>query len=139
MGFGGAILSAVGAGTLVLYHVPNAALTAATATGTEHEEFNGDWGLAADSVCANPPPGLQLIKAQIQSDSEELKIVTATCPAGKNLLSTGAEVTGGSGEIVIDDVRPAAALTNVTVTGIEDDSGTVFDWNVTAYAICANP
>jgi hypothetical protein len=38
----------------------------------------------------------------------------------------------------MDDLRPDAALKNVTVTGLEDETGFGFDWTVKAYAICAN-
>ena len=63
-------------------------------------------------------------------------VADATCPAGKNLLGTGGE--GGGSAVVMDDLRPNAALTSVTVTGIEDETGKESDWDVTAYAICAN-
>jgi hypothetical protein len=40
---------------------------------------------------------------------------------------------------VLEDVRPNGALTSVTVTGFENETGTTANWNAAAYAICANP
>ena len=40
--------------------------------------------------------------------------------------------------VAIDDLRPDAALTSVTMTGVETEFGQV-DWDARAYAICANP
>ena len=92
-------------------------------------------------MCANPPPGLQLVTVTSESDSEELKVVTATCPTGKNLIGTGGEISTGVGQVVLDDIRPNASLTSVTVTAIEDENGfgLGFGWYAVAYAICANP
>jgi hypothetical protein len=40
---------------------------------------------------------------------------------------------------MFDDIRPSAALTSTTVTGVEDDTGTTSQWILSAHAICANP
>lgn len=118
---------------------PNAALTSVTATGVEDE--NGTetaWSVVAEAMCASPPPpGLELVTAVGGPDSDPAS-VTATCPAGKNLLGTGAEINGGLGQVVLDDVRPNALLTTATVTGLEDENGYAFDWFLRAHAICAN-
>ena len=121
--------------------VPNAAVTAVTAAAIEDGDgYEGDWRLIAYAVCANPPPGLQRVSAsRFVSSEDEFADVTATCPAGKNLLGTGAELGGGDGRVTIDDLRPNGLLTANTVAGIETDFGNPDDWSVTAYAICANP
>jgi hypothetical protein len=118
---------------------PNAALTSVTATG--HEDETGEdqeWFLFAQPVCANPPPGLELVSA-ISPVNSSNKTVTATCPAGKNLLGTGADIDGGLGQVVLDEITPTAELTNVLVTGLEDETGHTGAWSVRSYAICANP
>ena len=51
--------------------------------------------MTACAVCANAPPGLELVAATSVEDEDDIKSVTARCPAGKNLLGTGGEVTGG--------------------------------------------
>jgi hypothetical protein len=130
-----------GLGEVVMNSTPNPTLTSVTVSGFEDEDgFAGDWGVAAIAVCASPPPGLQRVAATSEFHSEgEVKTVSARCPAGKNLLGTGAEITGGGGQVVLDDILPNAALTSVLATGVEDQNGFAGDWSVTSYAICANP
>ncbi len=120
---------------------PNPALTSVTATGVEDEAgTNANWSVTAQALCATAPPGLQLVSATSEFHSEgEVKAVSASCPAGKNLLGTGAGILGGAGQVAFDDVLPNATLTRVLVTGVEDQNGFAGDWGVTAYAICANP
>jgi hypothetical protein len=64
--------------------------------------------------------------------------VTATCPAGKVLLGGGGEITGGFGEVLMDDMAPVPFENKFTVTGYED-SAYAPNWTVTAYAICSAP
>jgi hypothetical protein len=119
--------------------IPNAALTSVTATGFEDDSgTDREWRMDVDAVCATPPPGLERIVATSPSNSSN-KSVTATCPSGKNLLGTGGEIDGGRGQVVLDDVTPNAALTSVTVTGLEDETGHGAPWSLGSYAICANP
>jgi hypothetical protein len=118
---------------------PNAALTSVTATAYEDETgFGRDWDVFAYANCAIPPPGLERVVATTPSNSSN-KSVTATCPSGKNLLGTGGDITGGLGQVVLGAVEPNAALTSVTVTGLEDETGRAANWSLRSYAICANP
>jgi hypothetical protein len=109
-------------------------------SGFEDENgFAGNWSLTADAICANPPRGLEQVIATSPFDSDEISRVTATCPVGKYLLGAGGEIYAGGSQVLLDDFRPNAALTSVTVTGIEDENGFADDWAVTAYANCASP
>ncbi|MCZ7437977.1 hypothetical protein O7598_16325 [Micromonospora sp. WMMC241] len=87
-------------------------------------------------------PGLVRISAVSATNSNDFRTVTATCPAGKVLTGTGYQIDGARGEAVVDDLRPnggpATAPTAVTVGAYEADAF-AGNWNVTAYAICANP
>jgi hypothetical protein len=115
---------------------PNASLTAVTAGGQELEGGHaGNWSVTVYAICANPPPGLQLVTAEGPFDSDEIQRVTADCPAGKHLLGTGGSVFG---RVVLDDLRPHGALKSVTVTGIEEEAGNITGWFPRAHAICAN-
>jgi len=129
------------AGELAAQITPNPALTSVTASGFEDETGVAEnWSVQAIAACASPPPGLQLVSATSELHSEgEVEVVRANCPAGKNLLGTGAEIPGGAGQVLLDDVIPSADLSRVLVTGVEDQNGFAGDWRVTAYAICANP
>jgi hypothetical protein len=140
VGAGGRIDGALGA-EVAMQFVPNAALTSVTASGVEDEDGTTvDWSVTAKAVCATAPPGLQRVSATSELHSDgEVKAVSASCPAGKNVLGTGVEIPGGAGQVVLDDVFPNATLTRVLATGVEDQNGYEGDWSVTAYAICANP
>ncbi|MGB2571891.1 hypothetical protein ACPFP2_26085 [Micromonospora citrea] len=116
--------------------------TAVTVGAYEADAFAGNWNVTAYAICANPVPGLVRITATSSNDSNNFHSATAACPTGKVLTGTGFEMTGVTGEGVVDDLRPngsaVAAPTAVTVGAYEAD--TFFgNWNVTAYAICANP
>ncbi len=90
--------------------------------------------------------GLQRVAANSAHDIADGKSAVAKCPTDKRLVGTGAEITGGEGQVVIDDLTPNAALTQVTATGYEDHvpgnttaGGANKAWHITAYAICARP
>jgi hypothetical protein len=138
VGAGGGLFN--GDGQVVLdAAVPFSDLSAVAAIGIEDESGYADnWSVTAHAVCANPPPGLELVTARTDPDSDFFASVAATCPSGKNLLGMGADIDA-NGEVVLDDVRPNAALTNATVTAFEDEDGLASDWSLTARAICANP
>lgn len=118
--------------------VPRADLTGMTITSVRNPRF-GDV-LWATPLCANPPPGLQLVQATSPtvSDGLEFRTVTVSCAAGKHLFGTGARINGGDNQVVLDDVRPDAGLTKVTVTGYEDGDGYDGNWGVSAFGICVS-
>ncbi|WP_146603923.1 hypothetical protein [Micromonospora deserti] len=121
---------------------PATAPTAVTVGAYEAEAFAGNWSVTAYAICANPVAGLVRVSANSASNSNDFRSVTATCPAGKVLTGTGYELTGVTGEGVVDDFRPnggpATAPTAVTVGAYEADAF-AGNWFATAYAICANP
>lgn len=142
VGAGGAIAQLEPDGGQVIMDgiVPLPGLTQVRVSGAEdYDGTDSNWAASAFVICAEPPPGLQLVAAASPLESDEISRVTATCPAGKNLLGTGASISGGLGRVLLDDIRPNVALTSVTVTAIEGEAGIASNWNVTAYAICANP
>ena len=119
---------------------PNPGLTSVTAKANEDDTgFGGTWTVRAAAVCANTPPGLELVSITTDPDSDFSASVPVNCPSGKNLLGTGARIFRAFGQVGLDDVRPNANLTNNTVTAFEDQNGTAEDWTITAYGICANP
>ena len=92
--------------------------------------------------------GLQRVAAESAFNSDSSKIVTATCPAGKRAIGSGAEVNGGlSGDlpntltdVVIGAVVPTAETVvpgRVLAAAVEEEP-TADAWSVTAFAICAN-
>ena len=134
LGVGGEI--AGGAGQVALREMIPGGGNGATATGAEDENgFAGSWSVTAYAICANPVAGLERM-VSVSGPSSVDKEITATCSAGKQVLSIGGGVSGGAG-MLIEDMRPNSALTNATVVGVEDEDGTNFFWSVQAYAICA--
>ncbi len=80
--------------------------------------------------------GLERLGPATASTSSD-KSITATCPAGKQLVGAGADVTPGDGHVLIEDIRPSPDLTKLTVKAVEDQTGTTANWFVQAFAICA--
>ncbi|GIG91207.1 hypothetical protein [Plantactinospora endophytica] len=63
------------------------------------------------------------------------KSVVVNCPAGQRVHGAGGEITGGGGNVTLDDITPSLTLTTVLVTGVENGAY-AGNWNVTGYAIC---
>jgi hypothetical protein len=65
------------------------------------------------------------------------------CTEGKRVLGAAGEISASDprtfGQVRLDDIRPNASLTGVTVQGLADQDGTPSTWFLTSYAICANP
>ena len=117
---------------------PNAALTNVTLHANEDKDGTAAaWYLQAFIICAAAPAGLELVTATSASSSVN-KSVTATCPGGKRLLGSGAEIVGAFTQVLLDGQFPNPGLTAVTVNALEDETGTSGTWSLKAYAICAN-
>lgn len=117
---------------------PDAGLTSATVAAYENGSTGQAWAVGVDAICGSPTANLQRVAVTSASNSSSPKTVSATCPSGTRLYGLGAELTGAVGNVFFDDMRPSTGLTSVTIAAYENGSyGST--WNVTAYAICANP
>lgn len=87
--------------------------------------------------CGDPVRNLQRIAIQSTPQaSENPKTANTTCPEPTRLYGLGAEITGGLGNVVLDDLTPTSTLTGINVTAYE--TGTYNgNWRLTGYAICA--
>jgi hypothetical protein len=130
-----------GVGRVVLDDLrPTSDHTRVIATGFEAEGGTTDsWTITAHAMCANPLPGLEVRKLSSEAGSFDGGAVTETCSAGKKVVGAGGEITGGLGQVIMNGITPSADLKSVTVSAHEDGNGTSFNWNLTAYAICATP
>lgn len=137
LGIGGQINN--GLGQVILNDLrPSANLSHATVTGFETQGGSVlNWSVTVFAVCVNTPAGIQRVVATSAANSLTAKAITATCPAGKQVHGAGGQINGGFGQVFLDDVS-IPLLTSVTVNAIEDETGFVGNWSVTAYAICAN-
>ena len=102
------------------------------------------WSIEAQSICATPFSGQEVVSAEgpFASTQEPAKSVTATCPAGKRVIGAGGAIDLGlltyHPEVVLEAVEPNATLTTVTATAHEE-FGPTSAWEVDAYAVCAAP
>jgi hypothetical protein len=110
------------------------------AGATERAAYANNWRVFAYAICGAAPAGLEYISyTEANDDGDDSTSATATCSAGKKLLSTGARILNGDGQVLLDDLVPSAALTSVNVKAFEDESGYAGDWTLAAYGVCANP
>ena len=97
--------------------------------------------LLGSAASAMALTGRTLVTATSISSSVN-KSVTATCPAGKQVVGAGGAILnsigadGGYGHVFITDIVPNQALTSVMVQGGEN-SAWADSWKVVAYAMCA--
>jgi hypothetical protein len=66
------------------------------------------------------------------------KFVTATCPAGKELVAPGADILSGRGDVSIEEMVPNLPTNSVTVLAHEEDPTTAI-WQARASVVCADP
>ncbi|MDP4505912.1 hypothetical protein [Nonomuraea turcica] len=104
--------------------------------GSRYNTGTGDdWRLRVWAFCGNPHGATVISSRESNFDPDDSKVVTAPCPAGYDVLGSGAQLDGARGEVVIDEMIPSA--TSVAVGAIEDDRGLNANWKIRAYAICA--
>ena len=102
---------------------------------------------------AQGPPGVSgLVRVRTPSTlqaSESVKFAMATCPAGKRVIGSGADIRAGVtgdppnqlAEVVINEIIPSEETVvpgNVIVRAYEIGAGTTEEWGVSALALCAN-
>lgn len=136
---GGGFSTATGAGNDGSVVMDELIIRDTFVTGTAHEDANGtskNWGITVIAVCANPLPGYEIKTARsAETGSEFEKRAVATCSPGKVVIGGGFEITGGLGEVVVDELLPGN--TQVFTKAFEGKAGTSRNWFLGAYAICA--
>ena len=138
-GTGGELTNATG--QVVMDDItPSSTLNSVRVTGFEDDNGTAaNWSVRAYAICANPVAGLSRVTVTSPSNSLSSKVTTATCPAGRKLIGTGGDFSGGTGQVVMDDITPNATLTGLSIAGYEDENGTALNWLTHAFAICATP
>ncbi|MEN3614426.1 hypothetical protein AAH979_33415 [Plantactinospora sp. ZYX-F-223] len=102
--------------------------------------YGGDWSITTSALCAPEPAGLETRTQLSDNNSNVGKTMDVECPPGKKVLGLGADMAGGMGRVVIDDLRPSADLTKITVAGMEDGGPDYLDsWSMVGKAVCATP
>jgi len=106
-------------------------LVVANADETGHPD---DWSVTAKAICADAPPGWQIVSDSITSTSNKTPI--AFCPDDKFVIGVGFDLAGATGQMLMTDLNPS--LDSVSVTAYPDDTGTAnLNWTARSYAVCA--
>ncbi|AVT29715.1 hypothetical protein C6361_09680 [Plantactinospora sp. BC1] len=140
LGGGGRIVNGDGQVTMDTM-LPLVGGEAYSVTGREDGDgYGNSWSITTSALCAPAPAGLETRTQFSDHDSNVGKTMEVECPPGKKVLGLGAEMSGGLGRVVIDDLRPSADLTGMTVTGMEDGGPDhLGKWTMVGKAICATP
>lgn len=131
-----AVVSLAAAVGLAVAAVPAAAAGSAPATDAPPVSE------AAAPAVIGVVPGSQVVHRDTPYNSTSPKFLTVPCPVGTKLIGTGYVITGASGKVTVDDLRPdggpSTAPTKLFIGAYETDpySGR---WYVRGYAVCANP
>ncbi len=126
---------------------PDAALTAVTVKA--HRKDNGaanpflyQWDVRAFAVCASPVPGLEMVEGppppvyDVWSPSS--RTANVSCPTGKKALGVGGRITSNGTAVAFSGIRPKDDLSGAVVRAHEMGPYSA-QWQLKAYAICANP
>jgi hypothetical protein len=110
------------------------------AASEDQTGFTGTWALLAYAICADPPPGLQIVSATSAAGSNAFQGVSASCPPGKFAAGAGGRINGGMGQVDLHTIAEGAFFSSrTTAAGTEDVNGFSGTWSVTAYAVCVTP
>jgi hypothetical protein len=115
--------------------IPNPALDGSSIAAFANGGFAANWQLTGYAICANVPAGATPIRmanaGPVNMGSPKNEV--AACPNTTNLVGVGGNLTGGLGNVVLDQLMPNPVLTEATARGNEFANA---NWNVTSYAIC---
>jgi hypothetical protein len=100
--------------------------------------FAGNWYAFSYALCVPAPAGLTYQWTVSPTSSLSARTVTTTCPAGTNVLSTGAVIDGGGQDVALRAVLPSVDLTRLTAQAHEDETGYGGSWSLTSWAVCAD-
>jgi hypothetical protein len=81
----------------------------------------------------------QFVTFHSAANSDPVNEATAPCPEGTLVVSAGGRVSGGDGEVVLDDVAIDTDTQSAHVRAVEVEGGSANAWSVWAYAVCAEP
>jgi hypothetical protein len=117
---------------------------------SETDSEAGAWTVNARAFCVRntgtPPPagaagpylkGLTYALGATGNNSNPLKTVIVTCPAGRTVISGGGQIASVGSDLALTSMGRVKAGTGWRVTGREVDATNV-NWQLSAVAVCAN-
>ncbi|HEX8102612.1 MAG TPA: hypothetical protein VF533_08375 [Solirubrobacteraceae bacterium] len=99
----------------------------------------GPWSVTAYAICVTAVAGSEVVRAAGPDGSSAARSAVAACPPGKRVLGAAGRVAGAANQLVLTGLRPDSALSSVTATAHEDETGTAEAWHVDVIAVCAPP
>jgi hypothetical protein len=81
----------------------------------------------------------EVVTFHTAANSDTTNEVVAPCPADRVVVSAGGRVSGGDGEVVLDDLAIVPATNSVRVRAVETENGSANNWSLWAFAVCAEP
>ena len=98
------------------------------------------WGITGYAICGPAPTtyAQRTTSDQVHDSNTPKSENTPACPSGTRVHGVGMRLVGGTGDVVIEDLRPSsAALSSGLGKAYENDS-TAVDWSVRAQVICSS-
>jgi hypothetical protein len=131
-----------GVGNVVIDDLtPLADLSGLTVTAYENGAFGGNWSITGYAICGNPVATMTRVTVSnpvplaAPNAVSPKTAIASPCPAGTQVHGGGGTITGGLGNVSLDDLLPSLVSMHVTGFAIGGFAG---NWRVTSYAICAS-
>jgi hypothetical protein len=101
--------------------------------------FAGNWTMNTWAICGSGVTGWQKV-SNTASGAVALVGVGASCPAGKKVIGTGANIQGNVNFTFLDTIQPGVGLGSVWAEAAREEGvPPTTEITVTAHAICVNP
>jgi hypothetical protein len=81
----------------------------------------------------------EFVTFHTQANSDPVNEISAPCPDDRVVVSAGGRITGGDGEVVLDDLDLEPDTQSVRVRAVEAEDGSAKMWSLWAFAVCAKP
>lgn len=103
--------------------------------------ISGNWALEGYAICApaTSVPGYTIVAQGSGYSSVSTRSVAAGCSGSQRVIGSGASIAGGGfGNVGLQMSRASGPL-DIARAAAAEDGAYSGNWQVTAYAICANP
>jgi hypothetical protein len=96
------------------------------------------WGTRATAICAPRLTNMSIEVANTTLSSDSVQLAEAQCPPGRKVVGNGAWTNNTAGQVGLQVLRASTDGTRVYAQAHEDGDGYSGQWNVRAFAVCAN-
>jgi hypothetical protein len=102
--------------------------------------YASNWRLTAYALCADPLPAYGILPSTSGSASSNSPQTTISFCIGQTQVGFGGRINGGVRQVHWTNLARDSngTLDFTTIAALEDADGFDGNWNVTAYAVCAN-